>query len=69
MKKLLLCVGLLALFLPIGPVGCATKDPTIFSWPHHKRRIRTIFEQFHELHVDIDRIIFDMEEFPIEVEY
>jgi hypothetical protein len=66
LKRLLLCVSLAAL---LAAVGCMTTEPTIFSWPHHKRRIRTIFDDVHKVHMDIDRIVFDMEEYPIEVEY
>jgi len=29
----------------------------------------TILNGFHRLHMDVDRIIFDMEEYPIEAEY
>jgi hypothetical protein len=62
-------LGLLALlgllFLPI-PVGCMTNRPVIWSWPHHKRRIMTVLEQFHQVHMDIDRIVFDMDELPLE---
>lgn len=58
---LLLIVG--AMFLPLG---CSTNRPYIWSWPHHKRRILTIFEDFHNLHKDIDRIFFDMDYRPLE---
>jgi len=46
-----------------------TTEPTIYSWPHHKRRIRHMLDDFHKVHMDIDRIIFDMEEYPVEVDY
>jgi len=65
-KKLLVVIGLAAL---VAPVGCNTTEPYIWSWPHHKRRIRTVLEQFHELHEDFDRVIFDMEPYPVEIDY
>jgi len=62
-------LGLLALlgilFLPFE-VGCMTNRPVLWSWPHHKRRINTMLGQFHKVHMDIDRIFFDMEELPLE---
>ena len=65
-------LGLIALlgllFLPL-PIGCMTNRPVIWSWPHNKRRIMTTLDGFHRLHMDFDRIIFDMEEYPIESEY
>jgi len=59
-------VGLLALF---APTGCSTTENTFYSWPHHKRRFRKIFDDFHKMHEDVDRIIFDMEPYPVEVDY
>ncbi len=65
-RRILLCVGVITMLLPIG---CMTTEPTIYSWPHHKRRIRHMLDDFHKVHMDIDRIIFDMEEYPVEVDY
>ena len=65
-KRALLVVGLVAM---LAPMGCRTTDPVIWSWPHHKRRLRTLLEDLHEMHMDFDRIFFDMEPYPIEVEY
>ena len=65
-KKLVICLGLLALF---APVGCNTTEPVIWSWPHHKRRLRKIASDLHKVHEDIDRIIFDMEPYPVEIDY
>lgn len=58
----------LLLFLGVFmlPVGCMTNRPVLWSWPHHKRRFITILENFHQLHVDIDRVIFDMDDRPLE---
>ena len=67
-KKLLLTMGMLAILMPFG-VGCETTEPVIWSWPHNKRRIMTINDGFHKLHMSIDRIIFDMPEYPIEPDY
>lgn len=66
LKRLLAVISLAALF---APVGCSTTEPVIWSWPHNKRRLRAIMEDFHELHMDIDRVIFDMEPYPVEVDY
>ncbi|MEM7233789.1 MAG: hypothetical protein AAF517_16555 [Planctomycetota bacterium] len=65
-KKLLILAGLVCLF---APLGCNTTEPTFYSWPHHKRRLRKIVDGLHEMHMDIDRIIFDMEPYPVEIDY
>jgi hypothetical protein len=59
----MLCLG--SFLLPLG-VGCMTNRPVIWSWPHNKRRLNVILQDFHELHMDFDRIIFDMDERPLE---
>ena len=66
LKKLLLYVGILSV---LATAGCMTTEPTIYSWPHHKRRIRRILDDLHEFHVDFDRVMFDMEEYPRELDY
>lgn len=66
LKKLLLVIGLVAL---LAPMGCSTREPVLWSWPHHKRRLRTLLEDFHQVHMDIDRIVFDMEPYPVEIDY
>ena len=63
LRRLGLVFLLAAMFLP---AGCMTPRPHIWSWPHNKRRILTILEDFHEVHMDIDRILFDMDELPLE---
>jgi len=68
LKKLIIVTGVVTLLLPFS-VGCTTTEPVMWSWPHHKRRLLTITEGFHKLHMDIDRIVFDMEEYPIEADY
>ena len=68
LRKLLLAWGLAAFVLPLG-VGCMTNEPVIWSLPHNKRRGMTILHGFHRFHMDVDRIIFDMEEYPIEPDY
>ena len=68
LKRWLVIACAVALFLPFG-VSCSTTEPVIWSWPHNKRRIQTIFDGFHKLHMDIDRVIFDMDEHPIEADY
>ncbi len=68
LRRLLLSLGVLACLVPFG-VSCNTTEPVIWSWPHNKRRIMTTLDGFHRLHMDFDRIIFDMEEYPIESEY
>ncbi|MEM7235017.1 MAG: hypothetical protein AAF517_22760 [Planctomycetota bacterium] len=52
-----------------APQDGTTTEPTFYSWPHHKRRLRKIVDGLHEMHMDIDRIIFDMEPYPVEVDY
>ena len=62
-------LGLLALLMSLFiPAGCMTNRPVSWSWPHHKRRVMTVLDQFHEAHLDFDRIVFDMEELPLEEE-
>ena len=68
-RRLILSLGAIALLLPVGVVGCNTTEPVMWSWPHHKRRAMTVLNGFHELHMDVDRIIFDMDERPVEIEY
>ena len=63
LRRLGLLFLLGALFIP---AGCMTNRPVFYSWPHHKRRINKILEGFHEVHMDFDRIVFDMEELPLE---
>jgi hypothetical protein len=48
------------------PAGCMTKRPYLWSWPHNKRKILTVLDDFHRVHMDIDRIVFDMDERPLE---
>ena len=67
LKKCLLVVAVAALFLPCA--GCNTTEPVIWSWPLNKRRILKVADGFHRLHMDFNRIIFDMEEYPIEADY
>ena len=71
LKRALKIAGIAALVLPwfVVPCGCNTTEPVIWSWPHHKRRLRVMVDDLHQVHMDFDRIIFDMEEYPIEVEY
>ena len=65
-RKAVLVCGLLGLF---APLGCSTRDPVIWSWPHNKRHVNRVLEGFHQMHMDIDRIIFDMPTYPKEVDY
>ena len=67
-RRLLIVAGLVAILLPLG-VGCNTREPVIWSWPHNKRRILKTLDGFHQFHADFDRIIFDMEDYPIEPDY
>lgn len=68
LRRVLLVLGMISMVVPLG-VSCNTTEPVIWSWPHNKRRAMTVLNGFHRLHMDIDRIIFDMEEHPIEAEY
>jgi hypothetical protein len=64
----MLSLGTVALLLPLS-VSCGTREPVLWSWPHNKRHIMKIMDGFHRLHMDVDRIVFDMEEYPLEAEY
>lgn len=68
LRRLLLIVGTIAILLPLGG-GCNTREPVMWSWPHHKRRFQTIMDGFHEFHMDVDRVFFDMEPYPLEADY
>jgi hypothetical protein len=65
-RKWVVMACLLSLF---APVGCSTTEPTFYSWPHNKRRFRRIADGLHDMHMDIDRVIFDMETYPVEIDY
>ena len=65
LSRLVLLMLLSVFILPLA-AGCMSNRPFIWSWPHHKRRILTVMEDFHELHMDVDRIFFDMDDRPIE---
>jgi hypothetical protein len=65
-RRFLILMGLAGLLIP---VGCATREPVFWSWPHNKRKLLTVIDGFHEFHKDFDRIIFDMEEYPVEPDY
>jgi len=67
-RRSLIIAGLLAMFLPVG-TSCNTREPVIWSWPLNKRRIMATMDGFHELHMDFNRIFFDMEEYPIEPDF
>ena len=60
------CLVLLCLASFLLPVGCMTNRPVMWSWPHHKRRILTVLDDLHQFHMDFDRIVFDMDERPLE---
>ena len=64
MLRRLIVLLLLGVFLL--PMGCMTNRPVMWSWPHHKRRIMHILDDFHQFHMDFDRIIFDMDDRPLE---
>jgi hypothetical protein len=68
LRRILLSLGVVALLLPVS-TACSTREPVMWSWPHHKRRIMTVLNGFHRFHMDVDRIVFDMEEMPIETEF
>ncbi|MGQ9591989.1 MAG: hypothetical protein ACUVYA_17040 [Planctomycetota bacterium] len=67
-RRVLLALGVLALLVPLSS-GCQTREPVPWSWPHNKRRVLTILNGLHRFHMDFDRIVFDMEEYPVEPEY
>ena len=65
LSRLILLLILTIFLLPLG-AGCMTNRPYIWSWPHNKRRIMTTMDGWHEFHMDFDRILFDMDERPLE---
>ena len=64
MRKLLLafCVAGLC----FGSIGCKTESSTVFSGSYWKRHVVKILDDFHEFRVDFDRVVWDLEERPIE---
>ena len=68
LRRLIVIVGIVALLAPLA-VSCNTREPVLWSWPHNKRKLMSIVDGLHELHMDFDRIVFDMEEYPIEPDY
>ena len=64
MRKILLAMCLSAFCL--GIVGCQTETSTIWSSAYWKRHAVNILQGFHEFRVDVDRIIFDLDDRPIE---
>lgn len=64
MLRRFLLIG--ALGLMAAPVGCMTRRPVLWSWPHWKRKINVVLDGFHQAHMDFDRIVLDAEEQPLE---
>jgi len=64
MFRRILLLGALALML--APVGCMSRRPVLWSWPHWKRKINVVLEDFHQAHMDFDRIVLDADERPLE---
>ena len=58
-KILALVAGILFVF---ATTGCPTTN-----WAHNKRHLKKIRMELHELHMEIDRIFFGLEEDPSEV--
>ena len=60
------CLVLILFSSFLMPLGCMTNRPVMWSWPHHKRRVLGVLEDLHKFHMDFDRIVFDMDERPLE---
>ena len=62
LRKLLLILGVAALFLPLG---CSTPRPYPWSWAHNKRRINVLLSGFENAAESFDRIVLqDYTKFP-----
>jgi len=48
--------------LMVGTSGCIS----LTSWTHNKRHLKQIWNEFQNLHEDIDRIVFGLERNPAE---
>lgn len=64
MRRLLLIACLAALTLPA--LGCQAPRSTIFSGAYWKRHWFKVLDDLHATRVDIDRIVFDLDDRPIE---
>jgi hypothetical protein len=58
-KKIM--VGLMSLVLTLSALGCLTTN-----WAHNRRHFLRIRAELHELHMEIDRVIFGLPEDPAE---
>ncbi len=64
LRKLVLIVCLSALVLPA--VGCQSPRSSVFAGGYWKRHWYNLLDGLHATRVDIDRIIFDLDDRPIE---
>ncbi len=59
LKRMLVLAALLGLTL--GTTGCLT-----LNWHHNRRHVRKVVDQLQELHMDVDKIVFDLDRNPAE---
>ena len=64
MRTLLLALCVIGLTL--ATTGCQTETSTIWSGAYWKRHFVKIMDDLHDFRVDIDRIVFDLDDRPIE---
>ena len=58
-----LCLG----GLSFGSIGCSASDKSTAASPGYwKRVLRKVGNDFHEFRVDFDRVVWDLEERPLE---
>lgn len=60
-KKIFIAIA--ALLFVGSLAGCLTTN-----WVHNRRHFKKIRQELHELHVEIDRVFFDLDEAPGEGE-
>jgi len=64
-RLFLLTAALASLVVAMGS-GCSTNEPVIWSYAHNKRHALTIVDGLGQTWDDIDRIFFNMENYPDE---
>jgi len=62
-----LCVAVCLGTLTFGAIGCAASEKSSVSSPGYWKRVfRKIGNDFHEFRTDFDRVIWDLEDRPLE---
>ena len=64
MRRALIVLSLIAL---VTTSGCVLDGkPSMFSARYGKRLMHKIIADFHDVRIDFDRIVWDLEEIPVE---